>query len=64
MLEPRIIELIEKKSPEFRKKLDQAVTSTVHYILGVRDGSIYRFEDDIEAARTECWKYEDSNSKE
>ncbi len=34
-----------------REAFDTAVRSTIHYILGIRDGACYRYEDEIETAR-------------
>lgn len=41
---------IERLTPEARLAVDTALRSTVNFILGMRDGSCYRYEDDIKNA--------------
>jgi hypothetical protein len=42
---------VEELSPEARESLDTALRDTVGFIVGLRNGAIYRYEDNIKAAR-------------
>ena len=43
--------LLDKLHPDTGEALMKALKSTAHYILGMRDGSCYRYEAEIEEAR-------------